>query len=75
MRVLQLRQTEPAFVEDNFERELAEARISPVDRALCQELVYGICRWQETLDWLRTIALAAEGEIESKIPVRSVQLS
>jgi cobaltochelatase CobN len=30
---------------------------------------------QETLDRLRTIALAAEGEIESKIPVRSVQLS
>ncbi len=30
---------------------------------------------QETLDRLRTIVLAAEGEIESKIPVRSVQLS
>jgi cobaltochelatase CobN len=30
---------------------------------------------QETLDRLRTIALAAEGEIENKIPVRSVQLS
>jgi cobaltochelatase CobN len=29
----------------------------------------------ETLDRLRTIALAAEGEIESKIPARSVQLS
>ncbi len=59
MRVLQLRETEPAFVEDLFERELAEARISPVDRALCQELVYGICRWQETLDWL--IAQKTEG--------------
>ncbi len=30
---------------------------------------------QETLDRLRTIALVAEGEIESKVPVRSVQLS
>ena len=57
--MLQLRETEPAFVEDLFERELAEARISPVDRALCQELVYGICRWQETLDWL--IARKTEG--------------
>ena len=57
--MLQLRQTEPAFVEDIFERELAGARISPVDRALCQELVYGICRWQETLDWL--IARKTEG--------------
>ncbi|MEO7675421.1 MAG: 16S rRNA (cytosine(967)-C(5))-methyltransferase RsmB [Verrucomicrobiota bacterium] len=59
VRVLQLRQSEPAFVEDIFERELAEARISPIDRALCQELVYGICRWQETLDWL--IARKTEG--------------
>lgn len=54
-----MRRTEPAFVEDIFERELAETRISPVDRALCQELVYGICRWQETLDWL--IARKTEG--------------
>ena len=59
VRVLQLRQSEPAFVEDIFERELADARISPIDRALCQELVYGICRWQETLDWL--IARKTEG--------------
>jgi 16S rRNA (cytosine967-C5)-methyltransferase len=59
VRVLQRRETEPAFVEDIFEQELAEARISPVDRALCQELVYGICRWQETLDWL--IARKTEG--------------
>ncbi len=64
MRVLQLRETEPDFVENIFERELAEARISPVDRALCQELVYGIARWQETLDWL--IARKTEGR-EQKI--------
>ncbi|MEO7297964.1 MAG: 16S rRNA (cytosine(967)-C(5))-methyltransferase RsmB, partial [Verrucomicrobiota bacterium] len=59
VRVLQLRQSEPDFVEHIFERELTEARISPIDRALCQELVYGICRWQETLDWL--IARKTEG--------------
>ncbi|MEP6662879.1 MAG: 16S rRNA (cytosine(967)-C(5))-methyltransferase RsmB, partial [Verrucomicrobiota bacterium] len=59
MRVLQRRETESDFVENIFERELADARISPVDRALCQELVYGICRWQETLDWL--IARKTEG--------------
>lgn len=64
MRVLQLRETEPDFVENIFERELAEARISPVDRSLCQELVYGIARWQETLDWL--IARKTEGR-EQKI--------
>ncbi|MEO6335239.1 MAG: 16S rRNA (cytosine(967)-C(5))-methyltransferase RsmB, partial [Verrucomicrobiota bacterium] len=64
VRVLQLRETEPDFVENIFERELAQARISPVDRALCQELVYGIARWQETLDWL--IARKTEGR-EQKI--------
>jgi 16S rRNA (cytosine967-C5)-methyltransferase len=26
--------------------------LSPVDRALCQEIVYGVVRWQRTLDWL-----------------------
>lgn len=26
--------------------------LSPKDRALCQELVYGVTRWQATLDWL-----------------------
>ena len=26
--------------------------MSPKDRALCQELVYGVVRWQATLDWL-----------------------
>jgi 16S rRNA (cytosine967-C5)-methyltransferase len=26
--------------------------LSPVDRALCQELVYGVVRWRATLDWL-----------------------
>ena len=64
MRVLQLRETEPDFVENIFDRELAQARISPVDRALCQELVYGIARWQETIDWL--IARKTEGR-EQKI--------
>ncbi len=26
--------------------------LSPKDRGLCQELVYGVVRWQGTLDWL-----------------------
>lgn len=26
--------------------------LSPKDRGLCQELVYGVVRWQATLDWL-----------------------
>jgi 16S rRNA (cytosine967-C5)-methyltransferase len=35
-----------------LEAELANARISAADRGLLQELVYGVVRWQATLDWL-----------------------
>ncbi len=31
---------------------MAGARLSEADRRLCQELVYGVVRWQPTLDWL-----------------------
>ena len=40
------------FIEDLLERELAQAHLSPADRGLCQELVYGVVRWQAALDWL-----------------------
>ena len=40
------------FVEDRLEAALAQASLSSVDRHLCQELAYGIIRWQATLDWL-----------------------
>ena len=31
---------------------LAGARLSSADRGLCQEIVYGVVRWQAALDWL-----------------------
>ena len=40
------------YVEKLLERELARHALAPHDRALCQELVYGMVRWQSTLDWL-----------------------
>ena len=40
------------FVEDRLEAALTQARLSSIDRHLCQELSYGIIRWQATLDWL-----------------------
>ncbi|HEY1718498.1 MAG TPA: 16S rRNA (cytosine(967)-C(5))-methyltransferase RsmB [Verrucomicrobiae bacterium] len=40
------------YIEDLLERALADAQLSPVDRGLCQEIVYGVVRWQSTLDWL-----------------------
>jgi 16S rRNA (cytosine967-C5)-methyltransferase len=42
------------FVENRLEAMLSAARLAPADRGLCQELVYGVVRWQATLDWLIT---------------------
>jgi len=40
------------FTEDLLESVLAGAQLSPADRALCHEIVYGVVRWRATLDWL-----------------------
>ncbi len=52
VRVLQQRRTGGKFIEDLLETALYGAQLSSADRALCQEIVYGIVRWQATLDWL-----------------------
>jgi 16S rRNA (cytosine967-C5)-methyltransferase len=51
-RVLSQRRANGEFVEDLLEHALADAQLSSADRGLCQEIVYGIVRWQATLDWL-----------------------
>jgi 16S rRNA (cytosine967-C5)-methyltransferase len=43
---------EGQFVENLLETALAASHLTIQDRHLCQELVYGIIRWQATLDWL-----------------------
>jgi 16S rRNA (cytosine967-C5)-methyltransferase len=53
LRILQRREG-GGFIEDLLETALAGASLSPPDRHLCQELVYGIVRRQATLDWLIT---------------------
>ena len=40
------------FIETHLENELGRTPLPPKDRALCQELVYGVVRWQSALDWL-----------------------
>ena len=51
VQVLQRRQG-GEFVENLLETALERARLAPADRGLCQELVYGIVRWQAALDRL-----------------------
>ena len=52
VRVLKQRQERQSYVEKLMEIELSQAQLSPQNRALCQELVYGIVRWQASLNWL-----------------------
>ena len=52
IRVLRQRAGSGEYVEKLLENELAGCALSPPDRALCQELTYGIVRRQTTLDWL-----------------------
>jgi 16S rRNA (cytosine967-C5)-methyltransferase len=51
-RILKERLLEGKYTENLLEIELAQHSLSPVDRGLCQELVYGASRWQATLNWL-----------------------
>jgi 16S rRNA (cytosine967-C5)-methyltransferase len=69
LRILGQRKTGGAFVEDLLENALANARLSSADRGLCQEIVYGVVRWQSTLDWL--IALKTGGR-EQKLPLHNL---
>ena len=51
-RVLQQRRAGGKFIEDLLETALQGAQLSSADRGLCQEITYGVVRWQATLDWL-----------------------
>jgi len=51
-RLLQQRAAGESFVENLLEAALAGSRLSAADRGLLQELVYGVVRWESTLDWL-----------------------
>jgi 16S rRNA (cytosine967-C5)-methyltransferase len=52
MRLLRQHQGSHDYIERLLENELARHSLSPPDRGLCQELVFGLVRWQRTLDWL-----------------------
>lgn len=51
-RALLDREAGRGFIEDLLESALARVRLPARDRALAQELAYGVVRWQATLDWL-----------------------
>jgi 16S rRNA (cytosine967-C5)-methyltransferase len=52
LRLLLQHHAGEAFIENLLEGALVHSRLSAADRGLLQELVYGVVRWQATLDWL-----------------------
>ncbi len=52
LRLLLQRESGRDYIENLLEAALAASSLSSPDRGLLQELVYGVVRWQATLDWL-----------------------
>lgn len=52
------------FVEELLEQALTASKLSSPDRRLCQELVYGVVRWERTLDWL--ISRKTQGRLQKR---------
>ena len=61
-RVLRRRRASREYTENLLGTALAGAPLSAADRGLCQEIVYGVVRWQATLDWL--IARKTQGRTQ-----------
>ena len=59
VQILQQRRVHGEFTENLLDRNLGGSSLSPADRALCLEIVYGVVRRQGTLDWLIAWLLVA----------------
>jgi 16S rRNA (cytosine967-C5)-methyltransferase len=67
VRLLRQHAEEGGFIEQILEKGFASSGLAQVDKGLIQELVYGVVRWQETLDWL--IAQKTKGRSQ-KMPLQ-----
>jgi len=52
VRALHEREHAEDYIENILARLLEHSSLRPQDRALAQELIYGVVRWEATLDWL-----------------------
>ncbi len=69
-RILQRHNRSGDYIENLLEKELARAQLSGPDRRLCQELAYGVVRWQAALDWL----IARKTEARAQKPALQILL-
>ena len=52
VRVLRQHSNGAGWLEEIFDDTAARSSLAPIDRALAQEIAFGVVRWQGTLDWL-----------------------
>ena len=52
VRVLRQHSNGAGWLEDVFDDVAGRSSLAPVDRALAQEIAFGVVRWQVALDWL-----------------------
>lgn len=65
VRLLKRHADGTGWLEDLLDDEFNRGAIAPADRGLVQELVYGVVRWQGTLDWL--IARRTDGRPQKPV--------
>lgn len=64
-RILKRHAQGTGWLDTLLNEELAHAELSPADRGLLHELVFGVVRWQGTLDWL--IAARTQGRPQKSL--------
>ena len=52
VRALRQHSDGAGWLEDIFDEAAGQSSLAAVDRALAQEITFGVMRWQATLDWL-----------------------
>jgi 16S rRNA (cytosine967-C5)-methyltransferase len=65
VRVLRRHAAGVGWLENLLEAELVPGTFAPLDRALVQELCFGVVRWQAALDWL--IARKTAGRTQNTV--------
>ena len=65
VRILRQHAEDGGFIEDLLDAALSKSALESADRRLLQELLFGVIRWQSTLDWL--IRQKTEGRTQKQV--------
>ena len=65
VRILRQHAEDGGFIEDLLDAALSRSTLESADRRLLQELVFGVVRWQGTIDWL--VRQKTEGRTQKQV--------